>query len=764
VHRRPLHLLPPAALLLLAAVTPLAAAPPATGGGGFELAASRHGEDRLLAPDGEVIRATAAAMVDARRIPVPEAGVELYLWDEVDARGGRRSFYAVAAAGGGPRGRVREARNSVELVDTRFDPLLEGAPAPPPGLAADAGNRLFLVQLVVTPLPELQRLVAEQGGRIHRYLTEHTLLVEMDAAARERVAALPFVRWVGAYQPAWRLAPAPRDALLAGGGDLAADHYSVLLTERGGAAQRGLARTIAGWGGSVDALDPRGFRMQATLTGTQLARLIHDDRVQYVDRWGPMEVDMDIVREVGGADYVEAQTGFTGQGIHAEIFDTELRTTHQEFDGATPLIHSTGTTSSSFHGTSVTSNVFARGTSPMARGMLPSGDIIFFRATEAIVFGGTKSRYDINAELLDPLGPYRALFQTSSVGSPLTTAYTTISAETDDNLFLNQILSTQSQSNAGSQQSRPQAWAKNIVSVGGFRHQNTADRSDDHWGGSGSIGPAADGRIKPDLSFFYDSIFSATGTGDTSYTSFGGTSSATPQTAGHFGLLFQLWHEGIFPGHGGGPTAFDDRPHMATAKALMINHAHRYAWTPGGPASNDDLDRYKQGWGTADVRNLLDDGPATSVIDESVVLPPLGSYSKTVEIAPGTPELRVTLAYVDPMGTPGAGNARVNDLSLKVTSPSAVVYWGDNGLVDDNVSDPGGSSNTVDTVENVFLVAPEAGTWTVEVLADEVVEDNHPETPAVDADFALVIFPDVQVIFGDGFESGDTSAWSAAVP
>ncbi len=43
-----------------------------------------------------------------------------------------------------------------------------------------------------------------------------------------------------------------------------------------------------------------------------------------------------------------------------------------------------------------------------------------------------------------------------------------------------------------------------------------------------SIGPAADGRIKPDLAFFYDSIFSAHSASDTSYTQFGGTSSATP--------------------------------------------------------------------------------------------------------------------------------------------------------------------------------------------------------------------------------------------
>jgi hypothetical protein len=99
-----------------------------------------------------------------------------------------------------------------------------------------------------------------------------------------------------------------------------------------------------------------------------------------------------------------------------------------------------------------------------------------------------------------------------------------------------------------------------------------------------------------------------------------------------------------------------------------------------------------------------------------------------------------------------------------VTSPSSgaggsTVYWGNNGLTADNFSTSGGVSNTVDTVENVVVLAPEPGTWTIEVLADEVVEDAHLETPEVDADAALIIFPDRSTIFADGFESGDTSVW-----
>ena len=167
------------------------------------------------------------------------------------------------------------------------------------------------------------------------------------------------------------------------------------------------------------------------------------------------------------------------------------------------------------------------------------------------------------------------------VGSSRTFFYTTLSAETDDYLFLHQILSTQSQSNAGNPQSRPQAWAKNIISVGGVRHYNTLDTSDDAWASGGSIGPAADGRIKPDLNYWYDSIYTTT-TGNTYTSGFGGTSAATPEVAGVLGLMVQMWSENVWGTDPTGTTVFERQPHFSTIKALAINnaqHFQHFSWT-----------------------------------------------------------------------------------------------------------------------------------------------------------------------------------------
>ncbi len=342
------------------------------------------------------------------------------------------------------------------------------------------------------------------------------------------------------------------------------------------------------------------------------------------------------------------------------------------------------------------------------------------------------NRYTHTAELKQD--PYKAVYQSNSWGSATTTAYNTISAEMDDILFKEDFVLLNSQSNTGNQSSRPQAWAKNVVSIGGVRHFNTLSFDDDRWQNGASIGPAADGRIKPDLAHFYDSVLTTNSTSNTAYTStFGGTSAATPITAGHFGIFFQMWHQGLF-GNPTGATVFDSRPHMTTAKAIMINTATQ--WNMIGT----DLTRVRQGWGRVDVQTLYNMRDKMLIVDESHVLNNLQSRTYTVNVQSGRGPFKATMVYADPMGNPSATLARINDLTLKVTSPSGAVYWGNNGLSAGKWSTPGGSANVIDTVENVYIEAPEAGNWTIEVIASELNQDARLETPnVIDADYALVV-------------------------
>jgi hypothetical protein len=150
---------------------------------------------RLVLPGGGVLHATDRPVYGLRTIELSEPGLALVLWEEESDLGERTPHYAVLADDGSRlRGRVRQTAYTVELVDHRFDPLTEGAPPLEPALSARPGDRLFLVQLFAAALPELQDEIAAAGGTIHRHLTRHTMIVELDAAARAAVAALPFVR------------------------------------------------------------------------------------------------------------------------------------------------------------------------------------------------------------------------------------------------------------------------------------------------------------------------------------------------------------------------------------------------------------------------------------------------------------------------------------------------------------------------------------------------------------------------------------------
>ena len=614
----------------------------------------------------------------------------------------------------------------IKLINRTFDPLSGSAAA----AARIDGSQVYLVQFRTALSDELRARLRQSGARIGAYVPDFAYVVRMNESAKAAVAKLPGVRWIGAYLPSDKLDASVGAAALTLGTD---QRYLVTLVEPDAADQRAVAERVRRLGGVVLMTSESRQHLEVVLDADQLRAVTRFDEVLAVGLDSAPESDMDNARQASGANAIEIAGGYRGQGVRGEVMDGGVRATHQEFRARPVLLH--GANSADIgHGTSTYGEIFAAGVSAKQRGMLPQGQGIF-------ALNSVADRYAETGQLVDPAGNLRAVFQSNSWGNNLTTAYTSISAAMDQNIFDHDILICQSQSNDGTRNSRPQAWAKNILSVGGEFHRNTLSRADDAWNHGASIGPAADGRIKPDLSNYYDAIDTTSSNSDTSYTtSFGGTSGATPITCGNAGLLFEMWADGVFDGGTGkNRDVFASRPHAATTKALLINTADQYPFT----GATADLTRVHQGWGTASVGNLYDRAKAGGfrlpvLVNETDLLTS-GQSKKYTVAANGAQPLRATMVYSDPAGSPTAAVARVNDLTLKVTAPDGTVYWGDNGLRTGNWSTPGGVANTVDTVENVFVQAPAAGTWTVEVIATQINADGHVETAATDADYALVV-------------------------
>ena len=615
-------------------------------------------------------------------------------------------------------------------------------PAVSPALRLPADGRLFLVQFRTIGLPEWREALADAGATLLSFFPHNAHLVRADAALMSSLAQLDFVERVEPYHPAYRLEPELRDWALAPP-DRTARRVRVVAFEWGPAAKERVLEDARGLGARLAAWAPSGHILELWVTPEQLLRVAAHDEVMWIDAWTPDSNDMDLVRTESGANWLEATHGTCGQGVRGEVLDAGVQQNHPDFDGI--MLHGAANVDS--HGTATFGIVFGNGNrdgdgQAQGTGHMPSSTGC---ASQGIFadYDNLIDRFAHTQQLKQ--APYFASFQSNSWGGGLTTAYTSVSQQMDDIIWRLDIAITQSQSNTGNRLSRPQAWAKNIISVGGIRHFNTLSTLDDSWTGGASIGPADDGRIKPDISYWYDGIFTTT-TGSGYTTGFGGTSAATPESAGVLGLMVQMWSENVWGTNPTGTTVFERQPHASTIKALMINNTRQYPFV----GATHDLTRVHQGWGRPNARVARERAVRSFVVNESTPLQvgQVATYPIEVVCSSGTGcgtvngnrnELRVTLAYPDPPGTTSATLHRINDLSLRVVSPSGTIYHGNNGLLAGNYSTAGGSPNTIDTVENVLVPNAEVGTWTVEVRAAEINVDAFPTTPAADAVFALVV-------------------------
>ncbi len=650
-------------------------------------------------------------------------------WSE----GGAERWVSWSRDGGRTWSPAQAVQTDLRLLDGAAAPG-EPLPAAAKGLELASDGRLFLVQFRTPGLPEWRAGLREAGAEVLSFFPHNAHIVRAEPSLARSLADLAFVERVEPYHPAYRLEKELRDWVLSG--DARAERrLRVVVFEWGETAKKRVLESAQGIGARLAEWVPSGHILDLWATPAQARRLAAHDDVQWIDLWTPPGDDMDLVRQDSGAVWLESTHGQCGQGVRGEVLDSGIQSNHQDFDGV--LFHGSFDTSS--HGTSTFGIVFGNGNrdgdgNAQATSHMPSST----GCSSQGIFADYGFLGDRFAHTLQLKGaPYFASFQSNSWGDSLTTAYTSISQQMDDIIWQLDIAITQSQSNAGSQQSRPQAWAKNIISVGDIRHFNTLSTADDAWSGGASIGPAADGRLKPDVSYWYDNIYTTTSGSPTSYTtSFGGTSAATPEVAGILGLMVQMWSDNVWGTNPTGTTVFERQPHASTIKALLVNNANQYPFT----GTAHDLTRTHQGWGRPSVQLARQRAARSFVVDQQTALTVGQAATYPIVVNAGESELKVTLVYPDPPGTTSASLHRINDLSLKVTSPSAVVYHGNAGLAAGTVSTPGGSPNTVDTVENVFVAAPEAGVWTVEVRAAEINQDAFRDTREIDdAVFSLVV-------------------------
>lgn len=224
----------------------------------------------------------------------------------------------------------------------------------------------------------------------------------------------------------------------------------------------------------------------------------------------------------------------------------------------------------------------------------------------------------------------------------------------------------------------------------------------------------------------------------TNFAFFSGTSMATPLAAGGGALIYQYY-----------TNAYSKAPSPAMMKAMMVNGAqmlnsllYRY------PMSDNDVTIVDQGWGLLDVERAIDgmrvhSSDSVTCLDEDQTAPlSTGEwFSRQIQVNKGEGGLKITLAWIDPAGTPGNALQLVNDIDLVVYGPGGG-YVG-NQFAGDGVhslkfSNPSPSyGDEFNNVENVVVSDPEPGTYTIRVYGWNVAQGPQ--------DYALVIMKGIGI-------------------
>ncbi len=346
--------------------------------------------------------------------------------------------------------------------------------------------------------------------------------------------------------------------------------------------------------------------------------------------------------------------------------------------------------------------------------------------------GGPVARYDTNAQ------EYDRIVRDAQSGVGGLQQLTVVFAAGNDGSASNTVSSP--------------ATAKNVITVGAgenVRQTGTdgcgitnagADSANDviSFSSRGPVNSAGgDGRIKPDImapgthieagvpqsnydgSSVCNQFFPA---GQTLYGWSSGTSHSCPAIAGGAALVYQYFLNNALAA-----------PSPAMVKAYLMNSTARMT----GVGANDTLPSNNQGMGRMDLGRAFD-GTARLITDQTQVLGATGAtYQVTGSVSTTSQPFRVTLAWTDAPG-PTTGAPYVNNLDLEVTI-GGVTYKGN--VFSGGASISGGTADSKNNVESVWLPAGTSGSFTVTVRATNIAGDGVPgNADTTDQDFALVIY------------------------
>nr|WP_216675749.1 S8 family serine peptidase [Brevibacillus sp. HB1.3] len=415
-----------------------------------------------------------------------------------------------------------------------------------------------------------------------------------------------------------------------------------------------------------------------------------------------------------------ALTGYTGKGQIVGVADTgldtgKLQAMHPDFKGQIEKLISLGRPNDASdvhgHGTHVAGSIVGTGAASNGqyRGTAPGAKLVFHSIENA------KGKLVTDVEtILQEAYEEGARIHSNSWGANDKGEYSLSSLLFDRFLWehpdMTVLVAAGNEGDKGYKTIGSPATAKNVIAVGATENVRpnlgkNSDKADDVWVSS-SRGLTGDGRLKPDIVAPGTAILSTRSSLAPSknfykrfneqYAYMNGTSMATPILAGGVAQIREfLQEEG------------EKNPSGALVKAMLLTSA-----------DNLDEDMREQGFGRANLANAI----KTNYKDEKDGIRTREKVTYKVKVSDDSKPLAITLAWTDYPAAIVAKRALVNDLNLKVTTPSGEKLNG-NDFFEAPYND---EVDNLNNVEQVWITEPEQGTYTVTVEGYNIPKGPQP--------------------------------------
>ncbi len=681
---------------------------------------------------------------------------------------------------------------TIDLEACRFDPTA-GEPQTAAELRAQADCTYFLVQTDGPITRAWRDDLRAAGASLHGYVPDFAFLVGLDASAQDRVRALPELRWMGPYHPAYKLSPRIGHHTFVDPERLA-DPDLTLAVNLFGNVHR-VAADVEALGCEV--LESHSRRLIVRTSEEVLHAIARLRDVRWIEEAPQFVLTNNTTRWVVQSNvsgWMPAwDHGLHGEGQIVAIMDSgldynscwfrdhDLRPPGPRHRKVIDYAEVGGGNAydgcEDGHGTHVAGTLCGDQSyiNPGISNLNHDYNGMAYKAKIIVQDAGADAWAGCHLGVLNPPGDLVPVFDRAhELGARVHTnswasfdnEYDYFAVDVDETMWVHKdLLLCFAAGNWGPDSASVGApgTAKNCVTVGATYqvpdHEVVTDYS--------SRGPTFDHRIKPtvvapggEAPDFITSAGNDPGdppepTCDTATDNFRGTSMSTPAVAGMAVLIRQYFTDGFYPN---GAIERDEplTPSAALLKAMLIASA-RDMGTP-------DVPNGEEGWGRVLVDDALYFAGDTRELIVRDVAEGLGTgedWSLALEVESDSEPLMIALVWTDYPGTFGVGRQLVNDLDLVVTPPDGMPLLGNQFA--DGHSIAGGLRDSLNVEECVRVVSPAAGEWRIEVHARNVPEA--PQSFALVACGAFAHWPSIRIAdAGDGRETAPRAAEIRAAP